>query len=64
LSKPKRENQPNPDDWAWLAALAGLGDFDDDFMAAINEELPQQERPEVDAFFNSLLSEEEEAHGE
>jgi antitoxin VapB len=37
------------DDWAWLDALSG--EFDDDFMAAINEPVEQQERPELDKLF-------------
>ncbi|HZK88991.1 MAG TPA: hypothetical protein VFC56_02490 [Stellaceae bacterium] len=41
-----------PDNWDWLDALTGP--FDDDFIAAVNEEVPQQERPEIDAFFHSL----------
>jgi antitoxin VapB len=37
------------DDWAWLDAL--VGKFDDDLIAAVNEEVPQQERPELDRLF-------------
>jgi antitoxin VapB len=41
--------EPIADDWAWLDAL--IGEFDDDFIAAVNEQPPQQERPELDEFF-------------
>ena len=41
--------EPIADDWAWLDAL--VGEFDDDFIAAINEQPPQQERPELDELF-------------
>lgn len=44
--------EPIPNDWAWLAELqARIGRLDDDFIAAVNEELPMQERPELDDFF-------------
>jgi antitoxin VapB len=36
-------------DWAWLDAL--VGKLDDDVIAAINEPVPQQERPELDKLF-------------
>jgi len=39
----------NADDWSWLDRITGP--FDDDFIAAVEEEVPQQERPELDAFF-------------
>jgi len=39
----------NTDDWSWLDKITGP--FDDDFIAAVEEEVPQQERPELDAFF-------------
>jgi antitoxin VapB len=38
-------------DWAWLDAL--VGPVDKDFARAVEDELPMQERPEIDAFFNS-----------
>ena len=41
--------EPIPEDWAWLDALSGR--FDDDFLAAINEPVEQQERPELDKLF-------------
>jgi len=42
--------EPIADDWAWLDAL--VGPVDEDFARAVEEELPMQERPEIDAFFN------------
>ena len=36
-------------DWAWLDAL--VGKLDDDVIAAINEPVPEQERPELDKLF-------------
>lgn len=36
-------------DWAWLDAISGK--FDDDFIAAVNEPVPEQERPELDNLF-------------
>lgn len=41
--------EPVTEDWAWLDALSGK--FDDDFIAAINEPVEQQERPELDNLF-------------
>ena len=41
--------EPIADDWAWLDAL--VGEFDEDFIAALNEQPPQQERPELDELF-------------
>lgn len=41
--------EPIENDWAWLDQITG--DFDQDFLDAINEEVPQQERPELDDFF-------------
>lgn len=41
--------EPIADDWAWLDEL--IGEFDDDFIAAVNEQPPQQERPELDELF-------------
>ena len=41
--------EPIENDWAWLAEITG--EFDPGFEEAINEELPQQERPELDDFF-------------
>ncbi len=41
--------EPIESDWAWLDGITG--DFDPDFEAAINEEVPQQERPGLDDFF-------------
>ena len=41
--------EPIVDDWAWLDAIKGK--LDDDFIAAVNEQPPQQERPELDELF-------------
>jgi antitoxin VapB len=41
--------EPIADDWAWLDAL--VGKLDDDVIAAINEPVLEQERPELDKLF-------------
>jgi antitoxin VapB len=41
--------EPIADDWAWLDAL--VGKLDDDVIAAVNEPVPEQERPELDKLF-------------
>lgn len=41
--------EPIEDQWAWLDKVTG--DFDQGFEDALNEEMPQQERPELDDFF-------------
>jgi antitoxin VapB len=41
--------EPIPKEWSWLHRIKGR--FDQDFIDAVNEELPQQERPELDDFF-------------
>jgi antitoxin VapB len=44
--------EPIGDDWQWLHDLRrDLGPLDDDFIAAVEEEVPQQERPELDKLF-------------
>jgi antitoxin VapB len=44
--------EPIPKDWAWLDELqTRVGRLDDDFIAAANEELAMQERPELDNLF-------------
>jgi antitoxin VapB len=44
--------EPIPKDWAWLDSLvsdaAGSGVFDEDFIRAVEEDVPMQERPELD----------------
>jgi antitoxin VapB len=40
--------EPVPKDWDWLHAL--VGPVDEDFEQAVNEEVPRQERPELDFF--------------
>ena len=41
--------EPVADDWAWLDAI--VGELDDDFIEAVNEQPGQQERPELDKLF-------------
>lgn len=41
--------EPIEDEWAWLADV--VGELDQGFLDAINEEVPQQERPELDDLF-------------
>ena len=41
--------EPIPRDWAWLEKIQGV--FDQDFIDAVNEEVPQQEGPELDDLF-------------
>jgi antitoxin VapB len=40
--------EPVPKDWSWLK---NVNPFDQDMIDAVNEEVPQQERPELDEFF-------------
>ncbi|MHB1101499.1 MAG: antitoxin [Devosia sp.] len=40
---------PDEDEWAWLNRITGP--LDEDFLRAIDEELPMQERPELDDLF-------------
>ena len=39
--------EPVAEGWSWLTAVQG--DLDDDFVAAMDEEVPAQERPSLDA---------------
>lgn len=41
--------EPIPEDWSWLDAL--VGKLDEDVAQAVNEKMPQQERPELDTLF-------------
>jgi antitoxin VapB len=41
--------EPVAEDWAWLDAI--VGELDADFVAAVNEQPGQQERPELDKLF-------------
>ncbi len=41
--------EPVADDWSWLDAIAGK--LDDDFVQAVHEQPPQQDRPALDEFF-------------
>jgi antitoxin VapB len=40
--------EPIPKDWGWLRGLAGP--VDADFVQAVNEAVPPQQRPELDFF--------------
>ncbi len=50
--------EPVADEWAWLEDLRDLvmkdGVLDEDFVAAVNDQPPTQERPEIEAYFKSL----------
>lgn len=41
--------EPAGGNWDWLEKISGP--IDDSFVAAVEEETPQQERPELDDFF-------------
>lgn len=41
--------EPVPRDWSWLDAL--VGELDEDFLAAVNEQPEPQERPALDELF-------------
>ena len=42
--------EPIPKDWAWLDKLGG--EFQEDFVAAVNQEVPMPpNKPEIDDFF-------------
>ena len=41
--------EPMAEDWSWLDAI--VGKLDDDFVQAVNEKPPQQERPALDELF-------------
>lgn len=41
--------EPAADDWSWLDAL--VHKLDADFVAAVNEQPPQQKRPALDKMF-------------
>lgn len=44
--------EPIREEWAWLDELQReIGTLDDDFIRAAEEELPMQERPELDDLF-------------
>jgi hypothetical protein len=40
--------EPIPNDWAWLDDLTR--EIDEDFVEAVSENAPEQDRPEVDFF--------------
>ena len=41
--------EPVPKNWDWLDAI--VGEFDDDFIQAVNEKPAEQERPALDKLF-------------
>jgi len=41
--------EPVADDWSWLDAI--VGKLDDDFVQAVHEQPPQQDRHALDEFF-------------
>jgi len=41
--------EPIAEDWAWLEAMPG--ELDEDFVQAVLEQPPEQERPELDDLF-------------
>ncbi len=41
--------EPEADEWAWLDNI--VGPVDEDFERAAMEDVPQQERPELDTLF-------------
>lgn len=44
--------EPVQEEWAWLEELQKkVGRLDDDFIAAVNEEMPMRERPELNDLF-------------
>jgi antitoxin VapB len=43
--------EPIPTDWRWLDELTGTGPIDDDVVEAVREDVGQQQRPELDGFF-------------
>lgn len=42
--------EPIADDWGWLDEAAGR--LDDDFVQAVREQPPEQERPALDKLFD------------
>ncbi len=40
--------EPIPQNWDWLETSAGT--LDDDFVQATEEDVPQQQRPDLDVF--------------
>jgi antitoxin VapB len=43
--------EPIPTDWRWLDELTGTGPIDDDVVETVREDVGQQQRPELDGFF-------------
>jgi antitoxin VapB len=40
--------EPIPQNWDWLETIVGT--LDDDFVQATEEDMPQQQRPDLDVF--------------
>jgi hypothetical protein len=45
----RSEPERHAEDWAWLDNISRP--LDEDFIQAVLEDVPQQERPELDKFF-------------
>jgi antitoxin VapB len=43
--------EPIGNDWDWLSELRKLGPLDEDVVRAVEQEVPQQERPELGRLF-------------
>jgi antitoxin VapB len=43
--------EPIENDWDWLYKLRRLGPLDEDVVNAVEQEVPQQQRPELDRLF-------------
>ena len=54
MSARKTSDTTRVEDWAWLDALAGT--LDEDFVQALNEKIPEQERPALEIFDRIDLS--------
>jgi len=54
MSIRKPSGNPRPEDWAWLDAL--VGPLDEDFVQALTERPPNQERPALEIFDRVDLS--------
>jgi len=54
MSRRKVSDSARVEDWAWLDAL--VGPLDEDFVQALNEKTPEQERPALEIFDRVDLS--------
>jgi antitoxin VapB len=43
--------EPIENDWDWLHELRRLGPLDEDVISAVEQDVPQQQRPELDRLF-------------